>query len=367
MWSVSQKELEERLKKSLRKTPKRNYDLPIDYTISKYYDLAYKVSHNKYDNVYRACCPLCREGKSWGRKFRSYFIVDENRIYCHNCGQNLTPFNWIKSVSGMSDDEIFEEVEVLNTSINILEYSFEDTTVRENKVLPDDCINLFDSTQVSFYHGNEIVRQAMWEINQRRLQTAINSPDAIYISLSDYTHKNRLVIPFKDSFGKIVFYQSRKLVSWDLKDKYISKSGCQKTIAGMDKVDPGLDYVFIFEGPIDSFFIKNGIAVGGINGGYFKFTDTQEKQMEELRFFSKIWVVDSQWLDVAAREKTLKLLEQGECVFFWPEKWGKKYKDFNEMCVKCGIDGISPEFVKKNTLCGTEGVLKYKLLFGAFN
>jgi hypothetical protein len=89
-------------------------------------------------------------------------------------------------------------------------------------------------------------------------------------------------------------------------------------------------------------------------------------QLEELKFFKKIWVLDNQWIDETARVKTLLLLEQGECVFIWPEKF-KSFKDFNELCIYLKQDAIPHSFIKKNSTCGKGAILKFKVLFGKLN
>ena len=53
-----------------------------------------------------------------------------------------------------------------------------------------------------------------------------------------------------------------------------------------------------------------------------------------------VWVLDSQWLDKTACDKTMKLLEAGETVFIWPFDIGHKYKDFNEMVIDQKLDEI---------------------------
>ena len=123
------------------------------------------------------------------------------------------------------------------------------------------------------------------------------------------------------------------------------------------------DTIYMFEGPIDSCFVKNGIGVAGINDGLLSFNPKQEDQLRGFKLFDKIWCLDSQYIDKTSREKTLKLLENGEKVFIWPEKIGKKYKDFNEMCIDKKIDQIPVNFIKKNSQCGTSAILKFKIMF----
>jgi hypothetical protein len=261
----------------------------------------------------------------------------------------------------MSDDELRKDIGDNQTTVS-LDFDIPKLSKKQPS-LPDDSINLSDSTQLDFYNRNHIVETAITYLKSRRLLTAINKPSAFYISLKDYVHKNRLVIPFLDTSGNFIHYQSRRLFEWDEKPNYLSKVGSDKSIFGIERVDPSLDDVFIFEGPLDACFVRNGVAVAGINEGHHKFTPIQLEQLEELKFFKKIWVLDNQWIDKASREKTLVLLEQGECVFIWPEKF-KQFKDFNELCIHCGLDEIKHGFLKANSTCGKGAIVKFKVLFG---
>jgi len=339
-----------------------DFNLPVDYVVSKFYELGYKVVHNKASGKYNSCCPICREGTSWGRKKRCWYDPEGGNISCFNCGSNLSTYNWIREVSGITHKELCDELD--KGDFGYTDTFFEDDIPKlKVETLPVDSINLFDPNQVNFYKTNSRVQFTLDYIKERRLDTAVNRPDALYISLKDKFQPERLVIPFKDERGDIVFYQTRKLFDWDDNPSYLSKLNADKTLYGIDKVDPNLDTVFLFEGPIDSFFVKNGLGVAGINKGKgFTLTKTQKDQMESLKLFDKIWVLDSQWIDETSREKTLSLLQAGECVFIWPEIWGKKYKDLNEVCVACGLDQVSPAWIKKNSECGKSAIMKIKIL-----
>lgn len=339
---------------------KRTFDLPVDYVVSKFYELGYKVTYNKYNHTYNSCCPLCKEGKSWGRKKRCFYVPKNDNIFCHNCGESMKPYTWIRKVSGMTDAELQKDIG--NNQISVELDSPTPIDLKPTPSLPEDCINLGDLNQLEYYKTNHIVQTAIAYINGRRLNTAINK-SSFYLSLKDYTHKNRLIIPFLDTTGKFIHYQSRKLMAWDERPNYLSKFNSDKSIFGIDRVDSALDDVFIFEGPLDACFVRNGVAVAGINEGNHRFTPIQLEQLEDLRLFNKIWVLDNQWIDKASREKTKVLLEMGECVFIWPEKF-KQFKDFNELCVHCGLDEIKHSFITNHCACGKGAILKFKILFG---
>lgn len=339
----------------------RNYELPKEYVTTKFFELSHKVSHSKYNDVYNGCCPICMEGKSWGRKKRCFYVPENDNIYCHNCGWSSKPYKWIREVSQLSHDDIWQEIRDGS-------YDYENITPTEApeivKVpsLPEDSINLFDPNQVEYYKYDDRVQRAVQYLKSRRLYTAINRPDAFYISLKDFVHKNRLIIPFKDADGQIIFYQSRKLFEWDELGNYISKSGGDKSLAGFDKIDSSISSAFLFEGPIDGFFVKNGLGLGGINKGDTTFTSLQQSQMDSLWQHERIWVLDSQWIDETAMTKTKNLIEMGERVFIWPEKLGRRFKDFNQMCVALKRDEISPEFIQKNSYKGAFARVKLKFV-----
>ena len=331
--------------------------IPQDYIVEKFFQYAGYPKYKKITNVYEGGCPLCREGKSWGKKRRLYFVAKENYIYCHNCGWSGSPINWVQEVTGKNYIEIINECKEFNTF-----------TIPEEKVnplipekppesLPGDCINLYDKLQYSFYNHEAMVTHAINTCKNRRLFTAINKPKSLWFCRDDFVHKNRIILPFYEN-KNIIFYQSRKLEQnkKDKKPKYLSKIGADKTIFNFDNITNELDYIFIFEGPIDSFFVRNGVAVGGISKGRSCFTKRQEKQIQQYPFHKRIWVLDNQWCDETAKEKTKSLLGQGEECFIWPKEF-KQYKDFNDICIKINRDKISSRFIIKNSYNELKGKL----------
>ena len=115
-------------------------------------------------------------------------------------------------------------------------------------------------------------------------------------------------------------------------------------------------YIFIFEGPLDACFIKNGVAVSGINKGRNHLTDKQEDQLKNFPLHTKIWILDNQNKDDTAHKKTKQLIEMKQKVFIWPKDLN--YKDFNEMCMDKKINEIETCFILSNTFEGPKARLK---------
>lgn len=336
-------------------------DLPTEYIIQKFYQYAGFPKHKKLANVYEASCPICREGNSWGRKKRLYYLIRDNSICCHNCGWYSKPLKWIQEVSQLSYDEIINESKDYHL-VDISNGKNEELPVRINKEhLPMDSINIFDEQQYNFYKNEPIVKEAIRFAHERRLDTAVNRPKSLYVSITDFTHKNRLVLPFYDEHGKIVHYQSRGILDKDLKDrpKYLSKMNSDKTLFNINNVNVNCDDIFIVEGPIDSFFLKNSVAVAGIQeNSNNTFSGKQLDQIRRYSIFRKVWVLDSQWTDTASLLKTKRLIELGNSVFIWPREIGQQFKDLNDLCIKYKLNEISPKFILKNTYSGIKATLK---------
>lgn len=327
--------------------------LPEEYTVQKFLQLAGYAKQKQRGKVIEGGCPICREGQSWGRKRRLYFIVHNHQIYCHNCGWAGNPIKFIQEVEHKSYTEVLEEAkqyDVLPKDIDL-----DVSTERKPELtdsLPHDCINLFDDDQLAYYQDNDKVNAVVAFAKKRGLYTAINKPKTLWLSLTDYIHHDRLVLPFYGLDNTIIFYQSRTVFKNEKLPKYLSKVGGGKPLFNINRIDPDLDKIFIFEGPIDACFTLNGVAVAGIQEGRTSYTQQQKDQLNSFPLHDKIWVLDSQWQDRAARIKTEKLIEDGEHVFIWPEDYGSRFKDFNDMALALGVNEIPYKFILNNTYTG---------------
>jgi hypothetical protein len=315
--------------------------LPETYVIQKLLSYSHNPTYHKYNKTYNAGCPICKEGKSFSKKKRLFYYIDTNTFYCFNCNKHWSALSWIMEAGRLSFREIQKEVSTNCSKIDVSDKIFTNTSKDRSIAdkLPHDSINLSDSTQIEYYKNNKFVQKALEIISKRKLNTAINRPDTFYISLTDFVHKNRLCIPFYNSNKDIIFYQTRSLD--DSSPKYLNKLS-DKHIFGLNNIKNNIDYIFIFEGPIDAMFVENGVAATGLN-----LTKTQQEELDKFPFHKKIWVLDNQHLDNAAKEKTDKLLDNNLSVFIWPTNI--PCKDFNELTILLKQNYISHKFILNNT------------------
>lgn len=325
--------------------------------IQTFYRSCKRPTFKKSVGTYTGECPYCHEGKSAGKKRRFFYIPDDEYLYCHNCSVTKNPVDFVKDMTGMSLPEILAESEIQSDTLADVVKRTEVYKKSNPNSLPYDSINLFDEQQLSFYRENNVVKDALVFLKNRRLNTAINKPRSLWLSLTDRVHKNRVVFPFysTDEASKVMFYQSRAIYKQDEEiAKYLSKSNSDKYIFNLDKIVPDIDYIFLQEGPIDAMFLRNSVALAGIH--------PTEEQVEILkRYFpmhSLVYVMDNQWVDRASYEITKKLLDKGHSVFIWPSEL-TGYKDLNEICVKNNLDEIPYQFIVKNTFKDMKGQLQY--------
>tara|TARA_A100001201_G_scaffold101838_2_gene87462 strand:+ start:448 stop:1491 length:1044 start_codon:yes stop_codon:yes gene_type:complete len=337
--------------------------LPEAYIIQKFYQYAGKPKYNRLAKTYQGGCPICREGKSWGKKRRLFYVVKDSFFHCHNCGWHSNPINWIMEVANCTFEDIVKE----SNEYDLLpEDVSEQTDINAfvskivSQKLPEDSINLYDNNQTTYFNSNPIVQTALKYIKDRKLDEAVNKPKSLYVSLKDKTHKNRLVLPFYDLDNKIIHYQTRTLLKADdkLKPKYLSKINSDKSVFNINQINENHDKIYIFEGPIDSCFTINGVAVAGITEKSSNlYTKLQYEQLNKFPFHDKIIVLDSQWQDDASKKKSKFLLEAGCKVFIWPKNIGKRYKDFNELAVDNNINKIPSKIIDENTYTGLKGLV----------
>lgn len=335
-------------------------ELPSEYIIQKFYQFAGYPKYKRITNVYEAGCPICREGSSWGKKRRLYYVVKDNAICCHNCGWYGNPIKWIQEVSDLTFNDIVNEVRQLDYGIKE-DITGEDrgSIVIDIPDLPKDSINLFDTSQLRYYKSNQIVKKCLDVIASRRLDTADNRPSALYVSLNDKVHRNRLIIPFYTD-KKCTYYQTRGILPGDLqkRPKYLSKIGGDRSLFNYDNVSSNCDTIYILEGPIDSFFLRDSVAVAGIQENSQSSLTKRQRDLLSKHFLAKnVWVLDSQWQDQASLTKSKVLAEQGANIFVWPRSLGTKYKDLNDICIGRGIDSVPRKLIDEYTYSGLRAKL----------
>ena len=158
--------------------------------------------------------------------------------------------------------------------------------------------------------------------------------------------EGRIVIPFFDKTGNMLAFQGRSL---DEKNplRYITikvtEDDCK--IFGLDKIDES-KIVYVVEGPIDSLFLNNAIAMAGSD------MSNSCNLNSDTKF---VIVMDNENRNKEIVKKIERFIRKGYSVCIWDERI--KQKDINDMI----LSGMSPENVQTsieaNTFEGLQATL----------
>lgn len=153
----------------------------------------------------------------------------------------------------------------------------------------------------------------------------------------------RLVIPLFNPDNTISIIQGRALSDVDKSQRYLTvkKDDNALKVFGLERVDP-TKTVYFHEGPIDSVFIPNSLA---IVGGSMALSSTPFKD-------KRVWVLDNEPRSKETVNRIESLINANERVVLWDEcKW--TMKDINDMIVKEGatVEQIH-EYINNNIVRG---------------
>lgn len=300
-----------------------------------------------YDSHYRetrshiVCrCPSCGDSKYSQRKTRGYFLkgVAKNNYHwtyvCHN-GDCVYKDNGVLASRFLKEQfpEIHKDYskEVFQ---NFISKKKEKKSVVEEVEKP---YNEKDDLKYFFpiLSGNGKLFDLA---KQTCIRRKIPNWEKFYVAVNGF-YQGRLIIPFYDKNGKIYYFQGRTLIDSDT--KYLNRKVGEKEIYGIDFLDR-LKEVIVLEGPIDSMFVENSIAILGLS-----FTDKIRESIKGLKLY---YLLDN---DKDGKRNSKKLLKNGEYVFFWDkflEDLGlrnEKIKDINDVVLATGKEKFTFSELKK--------------------
>jgi DNA primase len=155
----------------------------------------------------------------------------------------------------------------------------------------------------------------------------------------------RLVIPFYNESKELIGVQGRSLEA-NSKVRYITlkKDSVEKLWYGLWRVNPQ-ETIYITEGPIDSIFLPNAVAMVGAAGDM--------KLPEKIANSEVVYVFDNEKRNKQICNFMETVMEKGHKILIWPDV---KVKDINDYVLAVG-DPM--DMISKNTYSGLEAKLRY--------
>jgi len=287
----------------------------VKMVLNTYFDDVFETSE-----YYNVRCNVCGDSQKDKYKKRGFILTTKDPwvYYCHNCGTSTTAIKWMKEYFPVNYKNMIIDIMRNSPDNDTREYNFKRKKSSSDRDEKEDTKHFKKLTKfqdcVDYCENRHIPREVYSK----------------WFYADGGVFSGRIIITFRKPNGKIYYYQGR---SFNNKKgvKYLSRFGDHKNTVynyyNIDKSKP----VPILEGPIDSIFVENSIAVTGLKlKGYI--IDSIPK-----RYF----LLDN---DQSAHKRVHKLLKTKDYVFNWT-KFLKDYKcigvvkDVNDFILK-NKDGI---------------------------
>tara|TARA_B000000532_G_scaffold243712_1_gene240588 strand:+ start:3282 stop:4301 length:1020 start_codon:yes stop_codon:yes gene_type:complete len=310
----------------------------------------------KSDNLFNFRCPFCGDSQTNKLKARGYIYSRESKFSykCHNCGITSSIGNLIKHV----DNALFKEYRT---------ESFMDT----RRITPGMDKN--KSQGIVFtkrkYHFNTPLK-ALKKVSQLRYDHPVKKyvtkrmiPNEYHRKLyyaphfakfvnslvprklSEKNDEPRLIIPFFDEYENLMGFQGRAFGKNPLKYITIMLDEDKPKIFGLDEVD-WTKKVYVVEGPIDSMFLPNSIAMAGADGGAYIKDKIQ----------NVVLVYDNEAKSSEITSKMFKNISDGYSICIWPTFL--KQKDINDMILS-GLSKVEIlQIINDNTFADLRAKVK---------
>jgi transcription elongation factor Elf1 len=318
----------------------------MDLIDSKYIGLVssrlQKFKRVKAD-LYNFRCPICGDSQKNKSKARGYlYAVKTNTNFkCHNCGASLSFNNFLKEVdSTLHKQYTMEKFKEGFTGKNFVvetpEFDFKKPTFKQKLNLPK---------------ASEIL------IAKQYLEKRLLNPNKFYFAekFQEWTNtqkftfnkidkdESRIVIPLYTREGEIFGFQGRSLGFSNVKYITVILDESIPKVYGLNEIQDNKT-IYITEGPFDSTFVENAIAMCG-----------SDIALDTLNLGNDIvYVLDNEPRNREICNKISKLIDEGKKVVIWPRSIN--YKDINDM----KIAGLSiMDVIKLNTYKALEAKIKF--------
>jgi hypothetical protein len=265
------------------------------------------VSSNREGYNFR--CNVCGDSKRSKYKRRGYILKRKSpwMYFCFNCSVSIPAHVWMKKYFYQHYAEYVKESMQL------------DDIKPKEQILPEikhevERPNITESEDLQYFKPICLGQGRLFDL-ARELCISRCIPTHVWkkwFVAVDGKYVGRLIIPFYDRDGNIYYFQARSLYK-KASNKYINMvENRDEAIYNYDFISRERPVVLV-EGPIDSLFVENSIAVLGL-----KFSEVVKAKVEEL---SPFYLLD---FDKDGLENSYKLLLQGKPVFLW-ERFKHEY------------------------------------------
>lgn len=300
----------------------------------------------KGDTTLNHRCPYCGDSSKNTYKARGYhFVIEQSYVYkCHNCGKATSTIQFLKDHFSVIHKEYMREWLIEQgvktrqpkmPSANTFKFTPKTEVLNTNNIMTVDNLKFL----MKPCSEEPVARKYL----QERLIPEVHYKDLWFtktpqiLSMLSPKYKDRvlgtdprIVIPFLDENEQLIGLSGRAINDSPLRYLTMKFNDDAPLIYNLHKVDKSKT-IYVTEGPIDSLFLPNSIAVGGSD-----FTKIDDSLKEKA-----VLIYDNEPRNMEILKKINHVIELGFSVCIWNDRRVGDLKDINEMI----LNGLTPKEV----------------------
>ena len=287
-------------------------------------------------------CPICGDSQKHKNKARGYFYqVKTNTNYkCHNCGASMSFNNFLKQIDSTLHKQYTME-------------KFKEGFTGRNFVVDEPKLEF---TKPIFRKKIDLPRASEVPIAKNYLEKRNLDASQFYFAakFKEWTNtqkhtfdtigrdESRIIIPMYDTDKNLIGFQGRSLGPNSVKYITVMLQDEAPKLFGLDKIDDTKP-IYITEGPFDSTFLENSVAMCG-----------SDLDIGSFGWSSYIWVFDNEPRNREIIERINKTIDRGDQIVIWPSNIHEK--DINDMV----LNGHNVKsIVESNTYSSLQAKIKF--------
>ena len=292
-------------------------------------------------NLYNFRCPICGDSQKHKNKARGYLydVKNNTNFKCHNCGASMSLNNFLKQVDPVLHKSYsLEKFKEGHTGRNFVVdepvFKFEAPKFKQKMDLPKAIEN---PKACGYLMARQLDPSKFYYA--KNFKKFVNK---LKPTFEDDTYdEERIIIPLYYE-KNLIGFQGRSLGPSKVKYITVMLDDDAPKIYGLDNIKRDAP-VYVTEGPFDSTFIRNAIAMCGADA-----------DVSRWGIDNPVWIYDNEPRNREITNRISKTIDAGHSVVIWPTDIDDK--DINDM-VMSGKDVQS--VIESNIYSGLEAKLKF--------
>ena len=280
----------------------------------------------KSNGTFNCSCPVCGDSQKKLSKARGYFLLKNNSYFycCHNCQVKMSLSYFLKTMFPLYYQEyVLEKYKDKNCEIKLEEVKNTPVVLKVMSTKNAQSIDVLpDAHYAKQYIKARMVPEDKFSLLYYTSDFA-KLTEELFPSQYDNLKSDdaRIVIPFFDNEGRVIGLQGRSL-DGDNSLRYVTVRASKDTnlIYGTERLDLSKK-VLVVEGPIDSLFLPNCVAVAS--------SDLERSLKVVPNIKDYILVFDNEPRNKEIVSLISDAVENGRTVCVWSKEFQEK--DINDM------------------------------------